>query len=77
MNAVKFLQLSERTRFPRSIDVNPTAPCNLHCSFCWGPDLETLVTQVKWPLPPTHAAAFIAAGYWMILRDANLPVVCG
>ena len=23
--------------FPRSIDINPTAICNLHCSFCWGP----------------------------------------
>ncbi len=34
--------------------------------------IETLVTQVKCPLPPTHAAAFIAAGYWMLLRDANL-----
>ena len=34
--------------------------------------IETLVTQVKCPLPPTHAAAFIAAGYWMLLKDANL-----
>lgn len=24
--------------FPTSIDVNPTAHCNLNCSFCWGPD---------------------------------------
>jgi 8-oxo-dGTP pyrophosphatase MutT (NUDIX family) len=34
--------------------------------------IETLVTQVKCPLPPTHAAAFIAAGYWMLLRDTHL-----
>ena len=24
--------------FPKSIDVNPTAKCNLACEFCWGPD---------------------------------------
>lgn len=24
--------------FPRSIDINPTAKCNLACEFCWGPD---------------------------------------
>lgn len=24
--------------FPTSIDVNPTAKCNLACEFCWGPD---------------------------------------
>lgn len=23
---------------PRSIDINPTASCNLDCTFCWGPD---------------------------------------
>ncbi len=34
--------------------------------------IETLVTQMKCPLPPTHTAAFIAAGYWMLLRDAHL-----
>lgn len=34
--------------------------------------IETLVTQVKCPLPPTHTAAFIATGYWMTLRHANL-----
>jgi len=36
--------------------------------------IETLVTQVKCPLPPTHTAAFIAAGYWMTLRDASLAI---
>lgn len=30
--------------------------------------IETLLTQVKCPLPPTHAAAFIAAAYSMILE---------
>lgn len=24
--------------FPRSMDINPTARCNLVCEFCWGPD---------------------------------------
>jgi len=24
--------------FPESIDVNPTAQCNLACRFCWGPE---------------------------------------
>lgn len=26
------------TPFPKSIDINPTAKCNLACEFCWGPD---------------------------------------
>lgn len=26
--------------FPQAIDINPTAKCNLDCSFCWGPDHE-------------------------------------
>jgi len=25
-------------KFPTAIDINPTARCNLQCSFCWGPD---------------------------------------
>lgn len=25
-------------KFPKRIDVNPTAKCNLRCTFCWGPD---------------------------------------
>ncbi|RNH93766.1 radical SAM protein [Micromonospora aurantiaca] len=24
--------------YPSSIDINPTARCNLRCTFCWGPD---------------------------------------
>lgn len=24
--------------FPKRIDINPTAKCNLRCTFCWGPD---------------------------------------
>lgn len=24
--------------FPQTIDINPTAECNLRCTFCWGPD---------------------------------------
>lgn len=26
------------TEYPRSVDANPTAKCNLACEFCWGPD---------------------------------------
>jgi len=36
--------------FPRSIDINPTAKCNLACTFCWGPDhsiADSLSTE-KW-----------------------------
>lgn len=29
---------SRAEQFPLSVDINPTAVCNLHCSFCWGPD---------------------------------------
>ncbi len=25
-------------KFPKRIDVNPTAKCNLRCTFCWGPE---------------------------------------
>lgn len=30
--------MSNANYFPKTIDINPTAKCNLHCSFCWGPD---------------------------------------
>lgn len=33
-------ETQSNTWFPRSVDINPTAKCNLHCSFCWGPDHE-------------------------------------
>jgi Fe-coproporphyrin III synthase len=50
MNTGRFLQLPEHTRFPRSIDINPTARCNLHCSFCWGPEhtLPDSLTTEDW-----------------------------
>lgn len=32
------LESEARDWFPQTIDVNPTARCNLDCSFCWGPD---------------------------------------
>ena len=39
MTTPKSLRGSRReTEMPRSIDINPTAVCNLRCSFCWGPD---------------------------------------
>jgi hypothetical protein len=31
--------------------------------------VETLLTEVKCPLPPTHAAALVAAGYSMVVRE--------
>jgi hypothetical protein len=31
--------------------------------------IETLLTEVKCPLPPTHAAAFVAAGYNLVLEQ--------
>jgi len=34
--------------------------------------IETLLTQVKCPLPPTHAAAFVAAGYSMLMEQKGL-----
>lgn len=39
--------------------------------------IETLLTEVRCPLPPTHAAAFAAAGYSMLLelkgtKEANM-----
>jgi len=33
--------------------------------------IETLLTQVKNPLPPTHLAAFVAAGYTLILDEGK------
>jgi len=32
------LQKDQELNFPKSIDINPTAKCNLNCSYCWGPD---------------------------------------
>lgn len=31
--------------------------------------IETFLTEVKCPLPPTHAAAMVAAGYSLVLRE--------
>lgn len=28
----------ETAYWPKTVDLNPTAKCNLDCSFCWGPD---------------------------------------
>lgn len=45
-----WLQLSKKKQFPSSIDVNPTAQCNLACSFCWGPDhaIENALSTQEW-----------------------------
>lgn len=34
--------------------------------------IETLLTEVKCPLPPTHAAAFVAAGYTMLVEQQGI-----
>lgn len=34
--------------------------------------IATLLTEVKCPLPPTHAAAFVAAGYNLVLEQSDL-----
>lgn len=36
--------------FPHSIDVHPTAKCNLRCTFCWGPehDIPDGLTGEEW-----------------------------
>lgn len=34
--------------------------------------IETLLTEVKCPLPPTHTAAFVAAGYHLIIESKGL-----
>lgn len=40
----------EGTNFPTSIDINPTAKCNLNCSFCWGPNhsIEDGLSTTDW-----------------------------
>lgn len=40
----------EGKNFPRSIDINPTAKCNLDCSFCWGPEhtIEDGLSTAQW-----------------------------
>src|SRR2546421_7250557 len=50
MSAGVFVQQSDSSLFPRSVDINPTALCNLHCSFCWGPDhtLPDSLTAEDW-----------------------------
>lgn len=34
--------------------------------------IETLLTQVECPVPPTHSAAFLAAGYALVLKSEGL-----
>jgi hypothetical protein len=34
--------------------------------------IETLLTKVKCPLPPTHAAALVAAGYSLVLQEQGI-----
>ncbi len=34
--------------------------------------IETLLTEVRCPLPPTHAAALVAAGYSLVLQEQGL-----
>jgi MoaA/NifB/PqqE/SkfB family radical SAM enzyme len=29
-----------KNNFPKTIDINPTAKCNLKCEFCWGPNVS-------------------------------------
>ncbi|MBI1863002.1 radical SAM protein [Candidatus Microgenomates bacterium] len=36
--AGQHIETEIKTWFPQAIDINPTARCNLDCSFCWGPD---------------------------------------
>ena len=38
------------SNFPIAIDINPTARCNLDCSFCWGPDhsIPDGLTLMQW-----------------------------
>lgn len=35
---------------PTTIDVNPTAACNLRCEFCWGPDhlIPDMLSTSQW-----------------------------
>lgn len=35
--------------------------------------IATLLTQVKCPLPPTHAAALVASGYSLVLQEKGKP----
>lgn len=35
--------------------------------------IETLLGEVKCPVPPTHTAAFLAAGYSLVLESEGLP----
>ena len=35
-------------------------------------NIEILLTQVKCPLPPTHTATFLAAGYSMVIKERGL-----
>lgn len=34
--------------------------------------IRTLLTEVKCPLPPTHIAAFVTAGYYMMLEQSGI-----
>src|ERR1051326_8916799 len=70
----KARQSSEQACFPSSIDINPTALCNLHCSFCWGPDhtLPDSLTTEDWE----HVIRFFAhRGTTAIVFTGGEPLV--
>ncbi len=46
----KYKPVKPEEKFPKSVDINPTAVCNLDCSFCWGPrhDIKDGVSTEGW-----------------------------
>lgn len=56
-NAIKNRKLNEQEFYEKFVDIPATPEA-----------IVTLLTEVKCPLPPTHAAVFVAAGYSMILE---------
>ena len=60
-NAARNRRLSEEEFNEKFVDIPAT------------PDaIKTLLTEVKNPLPPTHTAVFVSAGYAMVLKDQGL-----
>lgn len=60
-NASRSRKLSDQEFEEKFVDISATPET-----------ISTLLTQVKCPIPPTHIAVFVAAGYSLVLQEKGL-----
>ena len=66
--------MTTKSFFPKTIDVNPTAKCNLDCNFCWGPDhrISNELTTDQWKYIISY---FVKNGAESIIFTGGEPLV--